>query len=118
MNLETKPLTEDEEALVEEKINEYGDSQVPQIPHTEEEQLVYKVQDEEGKVIGGCIVNIHLWGRAVLANLWVDEKYRRHGLGSMISHHPLKLMRPEWLILRISASSSVAIEPLFLPPLP
>ena len=84
MNFETKTLTEDEEALVEEKINEYGDSQVPQIPHTEEEQLVYKVQDEEGKVIGGCIVNIHLWGRAVLANLWVDEKYRRHGLGSML----------------------------------
>ncbi|MBO4501739.1 MAG: GNAT family N-acetyltransferase, partial [Clostridia bacterium] len=35
-------------------------------------------------IIGGCILNIHAWGRAVLAALWVDERYRRRGLGSML----------------------------------
>ena len=41
-----------------------------------------RVQDKN--VIGGCVVNIHEMGRAVLAQLWVDERYRHHGLGSML----------------------------------
>lgn len=84
MNYETKPLTGEEEALIEKKINEYANSMAPPSPHTEEEQLVFKAEDEEGKLIGGCVLNIHAWGRAVLAKLWVDGQYRRHGLGSML----------------------------------
>ena len=84
MKYEIKPLTEEEETFIEEKINVYGDSMAPSEPHTEEEQLVFKVEDEDKNVIGGCVVNIHAWGRAVLALLWVDEQYRRRGFGSML----------------------------------
>ena len=56
----------------------------PSGPHSEEEQLVFKVEDEDGKVVGGCVVDIHPWSRAVLAQLWVDESCRHHGLGSML----------------------------------
>jgi hypothetical protein len=66
MKYEIKQLTEEEENFIEEKINVYGDSMAPSEPHTEEEQLVFKVEDEDKNVIGGCIVNIHAWGRAVL----------------------------------------------------
>lgn len=86
MNYEIKALTAEEEDLIEKKINEYADSMAPSEPHTEEEQLVFKVSDEEGIVIGGCVLNIHQWGRAVLAQLWVEEQYRCHGLGSMLIH--------------------------------
>ena len=78
MKYEIKPLTEEEETFIEEKINVYGDSMAPSEPHTEEEQLVFKVEDEDKNVIGGCVV------RAVLARLWVDGQYRHHGLGSML----------------------------------
>ncbi|MBQ6019493.1 MAG: GNAT family N-acetyltransferase [Clostridia bacterium] len=84
MKYEIKPLTEEEENLIERKINGYADSMAPPEPRTEEEQLVFKVGDAEGNVIGGCVVNVHEWGRAVLAQLWVDGRYRRHGLGSML----------------------------------
>ena len=84
MSFEIKPLTREEEDLIEKKINEYADTMAPSEPHTEEEQLVFKVSDEEGIVIGGCVLNIHEWGRAVLAQLWVVEQHRRHGLGSML----------------------------------
>ena len=84
MNYEMKPLTGEEEALIEKKINEYADSMAPPEPHTEEGQLVFRVTDEEKNVIGGCVVNIHAWGRAVLAQLWVNGQYRHHGLGSML----------------------------------
>ena len=86
MNVEIKALSGDEEVLIEKKINEYADSMAPSEPHTEEEQLVFKADDEEGNVISGCVVNIHAWGRAVLAQLWMDESYRHHGLGSMLIH--------------------------------
>ena len=84
MNYEIKTLTEEEESLIVKKINEYADSMAPSEPHTEEEQLVFRITDEDRNVIGGCVVNIHAWGRAVLAQLWVDEQYRLHGLGSML----------------------------------
>ena len=84
MEYKIKSLTEEEEALIEEKINAYADSMAPSEPHTEEEQFVFKVEDEDKNVIGGCVVNIHAWGRAVLAQLWVDGQYRHHGLGSML----------------------------------
>ncbi len=84
MNCEMKPLTEEEEALIEQKINEYADSMAPPEPRTEEEQLVFRVTDEARNVIGGCVLNIHAWGRAVLAQLWVAESYRHQGLGSML----------------------------------
>ncbi len=83
-NYEIVPLTEEEEGIIEEKIMEYANAMAPSFPHTEEEQLVFKIEDEERKVIGGCVVNVHEWGRAVLAQLWVDERYRHQGLGSML----------------------------------
>lgn len=86
MNYEIKALTTEEERLIEKKIKEYADSMAPSEPHTEEEQLVFKVSNEEGIVIGGCVLNIHEWGRAVLAQLWVEEQYRCLGLGSMLIH--------------------------------
>ena len=83
MNYVIKPLTEEEEGLIQEKINAYADSMAPAEPRTGEEQLVFKAEDD-GNVVGGCVVNIHAWGRAVLARLWVDGRYRHHGLGSML----------------------------------
>lgn len=84
MDFASKPLTEEEEALIGKKITEYADSMAPSKPRTGEEQLVFKAEDEKGNIIGGCVVNIHEWGRAVLAQLWVDSRYRRHGLGSKL----------------------------------
>ena len=84
MNYEIKPLTGEEESFIEKKISQYADSMAPLEPHTEEEQLVFRITDEERNVIGGCVVNIHVWGRAVLARLWVDKQYRHQGLGSML----------------------------------
>ena len=84
MSFDIIPLTAEEEDLIGKKIDEYADSMAHSEIHTEEEQLVFKITDEEDDVIGGCVVNIHQWGRAVLAKLWVEEQYRRHGLGSML----------------------------------
>lgn len=77
------PCAKGEDDRIEEKVGAYADSVAQSGPHTEEERLVFKAEDG-GKIVGGCIVNVHQWGRAVLACLWVDEPYRGHGLGSML----------------------------------
>jgi GNAT superfamily N-acetyltransferase len=85
MDYEIKPLSSEEEGLIEEKIAAYGYEAAPPEPGTPEEQrLVYKALNGEGRIAGGCILNIHGWGRAVLACLWVDEPCRGQGLGSVL----------------------------------
>ena len=86
MQYEVKPLTDEDEAYIGKMIGEYAYRMAPPEPGTPEEEsgIVFKAEDENGTVVGGCVVNVHEWGRAVLAKLWVDERYRRHGLGSML----------------------------------
>lgn len=85
MDYEIMPLSSEEADLIEEKISAYGYEIAPPEPGTPEEQrLVYKALTGDGKIAGGCIVNIHTWGRAVLACLWVDDPCRGQGLGSLL----------------------------------
>ena len=51
MKYEIKPLTEEEETFIEEKINVYADSIAPAEPHREEEQLVFKILGQGFSVI-------------------------------------------------------------------
>lgn len=49
-----------------------------------EELLVFKVEAESG-IIGGCVLSIDLSGTAEFNSLWVDERFRRRGIGSAIA---------------------------------
>lgn len=75
-------LTEEEAAYIGGKIHEI----VPRETDAEEEEFVLKVEDEAGGIIGGGIVEVYEygWSRLFLDTLWVDERYRHHGIGSMI----------------------------------
>ena len=85
MEYEISALTEEEEERIDEKINEYAYTVAPPEPGTPEEgSIVFKAVDGDGTVAGGCVVNIHTWGRAVLGTLWVDERHRKQGLGSLL----------------------------------
>ncbi|MBR5752756.1 MAG: GNAT family N-acetyltransferase [Clostridia bacterium] len=85
MDYEILPLTGAEEEYIEKKIGEYAYAAAPPPPGTPEaERLVFKALDKNGNFFGGCTVNVHEWGRAVLGVLWVDESCRGHGLGSML----------------------------------
>ncbi len=84
MEYEIKPLASAEEETIAEKVGAWADTMAPSEPATKEEQLIFRATDEEGRVIAGCVINIHAWGRAVLAQLWADERHRGQGLGSML----------------------------------
>ena len=75
-------LTKEEAAYIGKKINEI----VPREVDADEEEFVLKIENENGEIIGGCIAEAYEyhWSRVLLEELWVDERYRHQGIGSMI----------------------------------
>ena len=82
MEYKIENLTKEEASYIGEKINEI----VPHEVDEDEIEFVLKVENENGETIGGCIVEAYEyhWSRMFLDTLWVDERYRHHGIGSMI----------------------------------
>jgi len=82
MEYKIENLTKEEAVYIGKKINEI----VPREVDADEEEFVLKVENENGEIIGGCIAQAYEyhWSRILLEILWVDERYRHHGIGSMI----------------------------------
>ena len=82
MEYKIEDLTKEDAGYVGEKINEI----VPREVDADEEEFVLKIEDENGVTIGGCFATAYEyhWSRMFLNELWVDERYRHQGIGSMI----------------------------------
>ena len=82
MDYKIGDLKKEEAIYIGEKINEI----VPREVDADEEEFVLKVENENGEIVGGCIAQAYeyRWSRMFLADLWVDERYRHHGIGSML----------------------------------
>ena len=93
MEYKTIPCTKDDEELIDGKLTEINHAVVPPCEGTEEEELVFKIENGEGTVIAGCNVGIDNWQFAILDILWVDEKYRGQGLGSALIREAEKAAR-------------------------
>ena len=91
MEYRIEDLTKEEAAYIGEKINEI----VPREVDADEEEFVLKVENENGEIIGGCIAEAYEyhWSRMFLNTLWVDERYRHHGIGSMIIREVERIAR-------------------------
>ena len=66
------------------QLDEYNYSMAPTEEGAKEEDLVFKITDGDGNIIAGCILEIDRWKIADLDILWVEEKYRRQGMGSAL----------------------------------
>ena len=82
MEYKIENLTKEEASYIGEKIDEI----VPHEVDADKEEFVLKVENKNGEIIGGCIAEAYEyhWSRMFLDTLWVDERYRHHGIGSMI----------------------------------
>ena len=70
---------------IEELVHEYYFGLVPVLDgfSEEEETVCKKIVDKDGNIIAGCTGYIFHWGCMYVDDMWVDEKYRRQGLGSI-----------------------------------
>lgn len=85
MEYEIKLLTNEDAEYMEERIDEFDDAVLPPEPGApEDEELILKVADEDGNTIAAFVAMIYTWGQLDDIAMWVDEAYRRQGLGSML----------------------------------
>ena len=110
---ELKPLEEGDEDLIEGKVGEYDHSVALPVPGAEEETLYFKITDGDGRIIAGCILAIDTWKVADLDILWVDEKYRRKGLGSALIKEAERTAREKGCDLMTLGTFDFQARPLY-----
>ena len=104
-------LTKEEAAYIGEKINEI----VPREVDADEEEFVLKVENEAGEIIGGCFAEAYeyRWARVLLNALWVDERYRHQGIGSMILREVERIAREKGCRVVTLGTASYMARPFY-----
>ena len=113
MNYETRPCVEDDEEFIEEKLDTIENSIVPPEEGAEDENLVFRITDNGENLIAGCIVEISSWKLANLDFLWVEEKYRKKGLGSALIREAEKAARDRDCYAMILGTFDFQARPLY-----
>ena len=104
-------LTKEEARYIGEKIDEI----VPREVESEVEAFVLKIENENGEIIGGCIAEAfeYHWSRMFLNELWVDERYRHHGIGSMIIRELDRIAREKGCRVVTLGTASYMARPFY-----
>ena len=111
MDYKIGDLTKEEAIYIGEKINEI----VPREVDADEEEFVLKVENEAGEIVGGCIAEAYeyRWSRMFLDTLWVDERYRHHGIGSMIIREVERIAREKGCRVVTLGTASYMARPFY-----
>ena len=111
MEYKIEDLTKEDAAYIGEKINEI----VPREVDADEEEFVLKVENEAGEIVGGCIAEAYeyRWSRMFLDTLWVDERYRHHGIGSMIIREVERIAREKGCRVVTLGTASYMARPFY-----
>ena len=111
MEYTIEELTKEEAAYIGEKINEI----VPRETDADEEEFVLKIENEDGEIIGGCIAEAYEyhWSRMFLNTLWVDERWRHHGLGSVLLREVERIAREKGCRVVTLGTASYMARPFY-----
>ena len=89
MSYEILTCSSEDADFIDDKLVEFNLAQVP--AECEGKRVAKwfgkKMVDADGNIIAGCLAARTVWGTAELSILWVDEAYRKQGLGSQLLAH-------------------------------
>ena len=111
MEYRIENLTKEEAGYIAGKINEI----VPHEVDADEEEFVLKIENENSEIIGGCIAQAYEyhWSRMFLDTLWVDERYRHQGIGSMIIREVERIAREKGCRVVTLGTASYMARPFY-----
>ena len=84
MLFDMMPCSEEDAEFIEEQADRVFDTIAPPEEDTGEEEFVYKVINEKGSILGGCVLVVDVRKTASIFDLWVEEAYRRKGIASAL----------------------------------
>ncbi len=93
MSFDMTPCSEGDAEYIEEQAGRAFDTIAPPEEDNGEEEFVYKVMDEKGSLLGGCILAVDERKTASIFDLWVEEAYRRRGIASALVREAEKKAR-------------------------
>ncbi len=111
MEYTIEELTKEEAAYIGEKINEI----VPRETDADKEEFVLKIENEDGEIIGGCIAEAYeyRWSRMFLNTLWVEERWRHHGIGSVLLREVERIAREKGCRVVTLGTASYMARPFY-----
>lgn len=62
----------------------YNLSKVPKTQEIEFIDIRKKIVDENNNIIGGCLAKMYCWNVMYIDVLWIDDAYRKQGLGERL----------------------------------
>ena len=77
-------IIQGDDKFIADKLNAITNSKIDFEDTIGDELVVFKVTDSAGNIIAGCNLLINCWRVADLDILWVEEKYRKQGIGSAL----------------------------------
>ncbi len=84
MDFKITDCSEDDIDLIYDGLTESVFRSVPELRNNKHFKIYKKIAVESGRVIAGCIADGYWWNAVYVDALWVDEKYRGKGLGSLL----------------------------------
>ena len=111
MDYRIENLTKEDAEYIGKKINDI----VPREVDADEEEFVLKVENENGEIIGGCVAEAYEyhWSRVLLEDLWVDERYRHQGIGSMLIREVERIARQKGCRVVTLGTASYMARPFY-----
>ena len=104
-------MTKEDAAYIGGKINEI----VPHEVDADEEEFVLRIENPNGEIIGGCIAEAYEyhWSRMFLDTLWVDERWRHQGIGSMIIREAERIAKEKGCRVVTLGTASYMARPFY-----
>ena len=113
MSFDMMPCSEEDAELIEEQASRAFDTIAPPEEAAEEEEFVYKVADEKGSLLGGCILAVDARKTASIFDLWVEEAYRCQGIASALIQEAEKKARELGCYLAMVGTFDFQAKPFY-----
>ena len=113
MLFDMMPCSEEEAEYIEEQADRVFDTIAPPEEGAEEKEFVYKVTDEKGSLLGGCILAFDDRKTASIFDLWVEEAYRRQGIASALIRESERKARERGCYLMLIGTFDFQAKPLY-----
>ncbi len=113
MSFNMMHCSEEDAEYIEEQADRVFDTIAPPEEGAEEKEFVYKITDEKGSLLGGCILAVDDRKTASIFDLWVEEAYRRQGIASALIQEAEKKARELGCYLAMIGTFDFQAKPLY-----
>ena len=113
MQYKISPCSKEESDFFDEQSDQYIYGFASLDRDDEEGEFVYQVTDQEGNLLGGCVLVTEEPKTAAIYDLWVEEEHRRQGIGSALMQEAEKKAKEQGCYLVLLGTFDFQAKPFY-----